>query len=429
MRVEAGPLSATLDGLALRWVRWHEVEVLRGIAFVVRDAAWATCVPAVEIVARDLRDGEVSLHVRGVIDAPRLVCDVRLSLSLGRIVAHGTARAGQAFASNRTGFVLLYGERCAGAGVEVEHVDGTNERARFPDRISPHQPFMDVRALTHRPLPGLRVRVRTEGETFEMEDHRNWSDAGFKLYRRPLAEPRPFVIAAGSEVAQRVELTLGPAAVAAGRRPRIARGAPAAEVAALPEDAALLLAETRTGRDLAAFAALLSHRGRPGAVLLLAGPERHSAIEALAALPPLEAVLLADATAAEVRHLRATLPGVRIGAGSADHFVTLNRQPPAAGVDFVFWGVSATVHATDDASVLETLGTLADQARSARALAPGLPLWVGPIGIGPRWQADPRDASGIGAVFLAGHLEAWAEAGVETVILPADTPLPRPLRQ
>jgi hypothetical protein len=41
----------------------------------------------------------------------------------------------------------------AGEVVEVEHVDGTRERARFPRLIESYQPFMNIRALIHAPAP------------------------------------------------------------------------------------------------------------------------------------------------------------------------------------------------------------------------------------------------------------------------------------
>ena len=65
---------------------------------------------------------------------------------------------------------------------------------------------MDIRALTHEPLPGLRVACRMEGDTFEMEDQRNWPDASYKTYVRPLALPWPYTIAKGEKLSQRVAL-------------------------------------------------------------------------------------------------------------------------------------------------------------------------------------------------------------------------------
>ena len=94
------------------------------------------------------------------------------------------------FETNRTGFVVLHPiEGVAGEGVTIERVDGTVDEGRFPALIDPVQPMMELRALTHRPAPGLSVECRMEGDTFEMEDQRNWTDASYKTYVRPLALP------------------------------------------------------------------------------------------------------------------------------------------------------------------------------------------------------------------------------------------------
>ena len=58
-----------------------------------------------------------------------------------------------------------------------------------------------------------------EGDAFEMEDHRNWMDASYKTYVRPLALPWPYRLAKGERTRQRVAMTLHgrpPAAAASG---------------------------------------------------------------------------------------------------------------------------------------------------------------------------------------------------------------------
>ena len=57
--------------------------------------------------------------------------------------------------------------------------------------MSPHQPFLDIRAIRHEIAPGRALEVRFEGEWFEMEDQRNWSDASFKTYSTPLSRALP----------------------------------------------------------------------------------------------------------------------------------------------------------------------------------------------------------------------------------------------
>ena len=47
-----------------------------------------------------------------------------------------------------------------------------------------------------------------EGDTFEMEDQRNWMDASYKTYVRPLALPWPYPIEQGRRFTQSVALTV-----------------------------------------------------------------------------------------------------------------------------------------------------------------------------------------------------------------------------
>ena len=441
--LSAGPLSATLDGFALRWLRWHGVELLRGVAFVVRDEGWGTYAPAVQAVS-DVQDGAVRrlvLRATAVADGADLACEMRVAFGPDRVTMEGAATAlGGGFATNRTGFVVLHGEACAGEAVTVEHTDGAERHAHFPDLISPHQPFFDLRALAHEPHPGVVVRCRMEGEAFEMEDHRNWSDAGFKTYGRPLREPRPLIIADGATLRQKVEVSVEAAGTALppaeARRvlsagpecslPRLGVTAPASGYAvgsaALRGLArlhpSLLAVETEGSDDLAAFAEALRVTGRPGAVLLGGTGERTAAIAAVAAaMPGIETLLLSEAAPAALAHARAALPGARIGAGTAGNFTEFNREPPPEGADLVFWTVRPTVHASDDASAMETLRVLGDQARTAAALRPGVERWVGPVTLRRRWQDDPRQRTAFGAAFLLGHVAAWAEAGIGTVLL------------
>src|SRR5204863_6388794 len=98
------------------------------------------------------------------------------------------------------------------------HVDGTLEKTRFPHyiapqalvdrRIHPVYPFAELRAMTHEVQPEVWAELRCEGETFEMEDQRNWTDASFKTYGTPLRLPFPAQVEQGTRIAQSITLTL-----------------------------------------------------------------------------------------------------------------------------------------------------------------------------------------------------------------------------
>ena len=65
-----------------------------------------------------------------------------------------------------------------------------------------------MRALVYQVKPNLLAEVRFEGENFEMEDQRNWTDASFKTYGTPLRAPSPVEIKAGTKISQNFSLTL-----------------------------------------------------------------------------------------------------------------------------------------------------------------------------------------------------------------------------
>jgi hypothetical protein len=50
------------------------------------------------------------------------------------------------------------------------------------------------------------VALRFAGDVFEMEDQRNWTDASFKTYGRPLARAFPYRIGPGERVRQSVTI-------------------------------------------------------------------------------------------------------------------------------------------------------------------------------------------------------------------------------
>ncbi|NQU97702.1 MAG: hypothetical protein HQ548_08660, partial [Chloroflexi bacterium] len=209
--LRAGPLTLLLEGGDLRYVRLGDYEVLRRVYVSVRDSNWDTVLPAISNLHAESGEDwfRVSFdaeHVEREIDFAwkgTVTGDAR-----GTITFAMDGRARSTFRRNRIGFCVLHPIGCAGASCAVEKVDGSIENAELPRYISPHQPFMDMRAISHEVAPGIRANVRFAGEVFEMEDQRNWTDASFKTYCTPLALPFPVTVHAGEEVSQSVTLSV-----------------------------------------------------------------------------------------------------------------------------------------------------------------------------------------------------------------------------
>ncbi|MBZ9935601.1 hypothetical protein LB518_04815 [Mesorhizobium sp. BR1-1-16] len=437
----AGALSAELDTGNLRHIRFGGVEIIRAISFIVRDRNWGTYNPVIENLQVDERaDGfTVSYEARAGDDRQAFRYSARIEADAdGRLDFSATGLAETDFLTNRTGFVVLHPiVGVSGRPVTIEHVDGTIEHSHFPDVIDPVQPMMALRALTHEAAPGLVVTCRMEGDTYEMEDQRNWTDASYKTYVRPLALPWPYTVAKDERLEQAVRLrvasdapmrvsgkastriVLGPP----GRSvPRLGLGLDPSEIADTLANASLLSSvgasvligyyDPQKGHDrstlegIAAAARALGAEAWLEAVIVSVDgfAEEVAALgRTVAALgSPFSTVLVSPAPdlkctlpgsvwppAPEPRALfeaaRTAFPGARLGGGMFSLFTEMNRKrPPVDLLDLVSFTTTAMLHAGDDVSIVEGLESLPAIALSAATIAGDRPFAVGPSAIGMR---------------------------------------------
>ena len=140
---DAGPLSVELDNGALRYVRVGGVEVLRAIAFLVRDENWGTFTPAHRNLVVDQRADGFSVSYRGTLrrrPAQTLVYDATITGTRRRQprLRRASPRRIPTSLTNRTGFVVLHPlEGVAGRPVEVAACRRRDGAIDFPDHHRP----------------------------------------------------------------------------------------------------------------------------------------------------------------------------------------------------------------------------------------------------------------------------------------------------
>ncbi len=473
-----GRITAELDGPDLRGVRVDGTEVLRRVYVAVRDRNWDT-VPAT-VVEQDVQQGDAGFQVDLLVRHQRH--DVAIEWR-GRITASAEGRltyafdgaATSAFMRRRIGMCVHHPvDGLAGHPCTVIHGDGSSEETVFPLLVEPHQPFRDVRAIRHGVGPGVGVEIGFHGTGFETEDHRNWTDASFKTYATPMADGAPVAVAVGDRWGQAVTLQVtGPVphtsrSRAAGAAPITVRvldanacGLPMLGVM-LPEPGAVtpsqvrLLRMARLGHirvDLDLSASGWGERlarawsqaleiGAPLEVALHLGEATDEQLSALASVvgevrPEVRRWIVfrvgQRATGPELVCLaRAWLgshdPSARFGTGSSDFFAPLNRlRPDTTALDFVSYGVSPQVHASDDRSIIENLDGQPWTVLTAKSFSDVdvvvspimLRPWSNPIatepypaspGAPPDW-ADPRQAELLAAGWTLGSIRRLAAAG------------------
>lgn len=446
VELRAGPLSLLYEAGDLRYVRFGEHEILRRLYVAVRDRNWGT-VPAVLSNVRmetgpdsfrieydaDHRQGDIHFSWHAVIEGRP---DEAGTGAVVRFEMDGEARS--AFLTNRTGFCVLHpGEECAGRPCELLHPDSATEASQFPRLISAHQPFMELRAITHEVSPGVQARVLMEGDIFETEDQRNWTDASFKTYCTPLRLPYPVEVQPGTRIRQSITLvvsahtptpthphthtspvvlTLDPAPT--GRRfPGMGLGIASHGAPLAPREVqrlrALGLTHLRVDLTLSdpAYPQALARAAEqseqlgliPLEVALTLSDRAEEELNALVALlrethPPVGSWLVFHArdksTSERWVHLArqwllAYEPLIRFGAGTNAYFTELNRgRPPVEVLNYVAYSINPQVHAFDNRSLVETLAAQAQTVESARAFCGAVPIAVTPVTLKPRFNPD-----------------------------------------
>jgi hypothetical protein len=442
--LQAGPLSAHyLDG-DLRSIRLGDLEIIRRIYVVFQDRNWTARPWWIEEAEVDTHQDSFTINVRarGTFDAAGFTWHGQITGTAdGSITYQISGSTCASFPRNRLGLCVLHPiAECVGQAVVIEHSNDTVEATRFPQTISAHQPFLDIRAMTHQVLPGLYARVSFSGEIFETEDHRNWSDASYKTYCTPISLPFPVLVDATSRIEQQVTVTLEGATTAtippqpdpvvtitgtAVDLPQIGLQIPrgtvaeltAAQVAALtplalhhlrvdidveePEAGTYLKAAAHQAEQLQTrlWVALYARRCDDIRTLLEGSGEslltEAKGVDRWIVLDPASKVSPSELLSYARQILEDLIGPVRILAGTDLYFTELNRQPlteaDLATIDGVTFTVNPQVHASDDISVLQNVEGLRAIAQDAPRLAGGNPIVISPLSLRPRFNPNATE--------------------------------------
>lgn len=492
--LRAGPLTMLFEPreVFLRYLRVGEHEVLRGVYAALRDHNWDTIAPALSDLRLESTPDTFQLSFE-VTHREREVHFVWRGEITGG--AGGTVRftmdgeAKSSFRRNRIGFCVLHPMRCAGKACELEHAGGNRETSAFPERIAPqvyvegrprpHQPFANLQAMSHEVTPGLSAEVHFEGDVFEMEDQRNWTDASYKTYCTPLELPFPVDVPAGTRIHQSVTLSFK------GKVPTLEQDSLAkpitlsvkpTEYTPLPPLGLSVAShgEALSNQEAARLKALnLSHL-RCDLPLFEAGYEQvltRAADQAQRLGASLELALhLSDQADAELdglldalqrvnakvarwlifhrsekstserwlklaqRKLHSVDANAKVYGGSNAYFAELNRdRPPVDDLEGLCYSINPQVHTFDNASLVESLEAQGETVRSAQAFAEGRPVAVTPVTFKPRFnpnatgpepepepgslppQVDTRQLSLFGAGWTLGSLKYLSESSASSL--------------
>ena len=385
--------------------------------FIIKDEIW-------EVADRSF---SAKIKAQGSHDAKDLSVELEITGSESGEITYGfSASTAVSFMRNRLGLCLLHPVAgLAGRECELTKADGAVEISRFPDAISPNQPFLNLSGISHKLQSGQVVSVNFKGEIFESEDHRNWSDASYKTYCTPISLPFPAQVTPGETLSQKITISISgehTTAISKNESAVITVGAEEIELPeiglGLSEDPAHLIVSEYAGfEDLAIKHLRLALNG---------DSQIRSAVEkALLVTKQLKIDLDLAIKAESPEQLKAILEPIieikdqirsfyifsasekttpigfiqvaeellgdksKIIGGTDLYFTELNRNQGSVDfIDQVNFSINPQVHSFDDRTLIQNTASQKAIATNAHRIAKGKKVSIGPITLRPRYNPN-----------------------------------------
>jgi hypothetical protein len=469
--LRAGHIDVVYQSGFLRYLSINGKEIIRMINFLIRDETWKT-IP-MTVTDEEIERGDASFRIAytGMCDQGGIQFRWKCRIvgkedSSIRLSFEGEALS--TFKRNRLGFTVLHPiESCAGKPCTIVHPDASSEVRRFPITISPDQPFLNIAAMEWEPAPGYDVNLLFDGDIFETEDQRNWTDASFKTYCTPLAKPFPVTVEKGTVIRQAIELKVASdqpqvetkgTAVSFTIDPTTTQPFPQVglSLSNLPHEGHLWEKIEALSPDFIRISLRSTDRAHTPAVLSLL--ERGIAIELFLFLDgtlsesfqkllddlrervvhvvilPLDGVATTPAVISRfLSVVHSTFPDCAVGGGTDAFFTELNRErTPVDELDFLTFSINPQVHAVDIRTMTENLGALGDVVNSCKTFSGGKGVHVSPVTLRTRtsgraspgsWapgaplptDVDARQLSLFAAAWTLGCFKHLADSGVAAV--------------
>jgi D-apionolactonase len=485
--LHAGPLTALWECGDLRRIQAGKVELLRRAYVSVRDEIWDTIPAQIRNVATEIEEDGFFISYDATSCSRSLEFNWHATIrgdETGKITLKMHGHAARNFSYSRIGFCILHplseycGQPFNGFGPDgpVSGILPTLIGAQRYEGGFYLPLFPSVSSLSVSLKSNVKISFAFEGDLFEMEDQRNWTDGSFKTYCTPLSLGYPHQAHAGQTFSQQVTLTVEGCFPRSGEGdsriqlhvgaslqrtlPHIGLSVASHDLDLSPNDGDLLgkLHLDHLRADL--------HLGQPDVARHLARAERECGLLrcgvelalfvtdnadqelcTLASLLPLSVPVsrilvfhekepVTSATWIEIarRTLGIRLPGILICGGTNLYFAELNRSRPDVGkLDGVAYSINPQVHASDERSLVENLEGQSDTVMTARSFCGNRPIVVSPITLKPRFNpdaigpeppplpgelpsaVDARQTSLFAATWTLGSIKQLAEAGATSL--------------
>jgi hypothetical protein len=484
VKLRAGDLELEFEAGDLRYIGGGSREFIRRIYVAIRDVNWNTIPFTMSDLVIDAADDHFHIGFKAVNVAGDLRYRWRASIigqPDGTIEYTMDGAAESDFRYCRIGFCVLHPVAgIAGSPYRATTPNGVVSGV-LPELVEPQTmidgfevPIFDAcSSLTIEMPDGTQVLTDFEGDLFEMEDQRNWTDGSFKTYCTPLALGYPHTASAGQHFRQKVivkvdmpndssalsgdesTISLKVGDMTDSRLPRIGFGmseneteVQAGAIERLRPDHLKIELHFRDSSWPADLDRAINLTRQIGSSLEVAIFLEDDSAEPLATLKSQlqdvsvarvivfhEAEAPVGTTSAQWMTLvRQHLPDVPLFGGTNGNFAELNRQRPDISImDGVTYTINPQVHASDERSLIEALEAQRDTVVTARSYCGTLPICISSVTLKPPFNqaatedeapenpnelpaaVDQRQMSLFAAAWTVGSLRSLALGGADSI--------------
>lgn len=466
--LKAGKLSIIFDKNAIRYITYNGIEIVRNIYAAVRDKEWNTIVPEIKIISELETENTFEIVLHCIYKKADVHFEADLTFSGNENNEVFCAFKGTAFTDFykcRVGFCVLHPIK---ESIGKKVVINSEEKNVFPEFISANQPFFNITTLDLNPSSNVQAKLEFDGDIFETEDQRNWSDASFKTYCTPLSVPFPAKINAGQVIEQHIKLSVQindnqaikseklklsmASKTPTHNLPKLGLGRNSETtifseneislLKALPlnhyrVDVKLIHADWKAIFKNAIFESQQIKVGLEIALFLSTEYESEcvelqhfiteNTINAWAVTLFIENEKVVDKGI--MKTIKDIFKSAIVGTGTDAYFAELNRNFPATtDLGFVSYAINPQVHAFDNQTLVENVAAQSDTVLSAKQKAGNAAIHVSPITLLPRFNpaaqtksetilppTDARQYTAFAAAWTLGSIKHVAEAGANSV--------------
>jgi D-apionolactonase len=440
--------TCTYENGNLRYINYGDIEVIRMIYSAVRDQFWLTAVMRIHNESIEQTDSGffISYEANYVLNDIDYKAKIEIDGRDDKIIFDFKGIAKVDFLKNRIGLCMHHPlKSCAGKTVEITHMDGEISNSEFPELISPHQPFLDVKSMSWDINENKKAIVTFEGDVFETEDQRNWTDSSFKTYSTPLSLPFPIKVKKGEKLNQRITLRIEENdSKLNSSTNKLCTSEYALETKYLFPKLGFCRSKTKLNDvEISQLNNLNFHHYRVECFfennwqseLLLAIDEAlklglqielvicineffksnfHVLLSIIKEYDIIEKILLisVDGNLPSEKDLdvyiplfKKNIPNVKLGTGTNAFFAEINRnRPNDSNLDFISYSINPQVHQSDNLSIIENLEAQKDTIITARSFT-NKQIQISPITL--KWRDHPDELQTIDTRQHTKFIASW----------------------